>query len=463
MVSFGSGIGRIGVRVFHAPEGAGVARAITPNAHLNPTNRMSVYDLAKNKIEGKIVTIRTDFNGTADSGKIKSETRIDAALPTIKYMLDNGAKQIILLSHNGRPQEELKKGTPLDKVAKKNTLEPVAENLTRKLGLPVAFVKMEADKENASIARVIVSENSRLDPRDQSENVSEQAAYAMEITRYYKPDIFVMDGFSVTHRDEADTTVLARLMREAGKPAVAGHQLVKEYDFLINKLVKNPKGPFVVFLGGAKVSGPEGKMVFIKKLMEKADKVVIGGAMAYPFLVALGMKPGKNPLGIDEVAQNNLKNDVEAARELLADPAAKGKLVIPNTLIGADHSKLTVSQEEAPANFVMRDVSMAGTLAQIKQEIPLVGTVFFNGPFGVFEDFQSQGTNEIFMFMSWATRSGAITVIGGGETDKAAKQYKNVIGGEPVLTHKTTGGGASAELIRFGTLPGFEAMDKKEV
>ncbi|MDD4179733.1 MAG: phosphoglycerate kinase [Candidatus Margulisbacteria bacterium] len=444
---------------------------IDNNVEIVPASftKKTMYDVP---MQGKKVLIRADFNGTADKGGIKSETRIDAALDTIRYCLEHGAAQVILVSHNGRPNDEVKKGLTPEKIKSNLTLKPVANNLARKLGVAVGFAELERGQQIISDARVILIENSRLDARDESKKEEERLAYATEMIEALNPDIYIVDGFSVAHRDQASTTGLAKVMRQLGRPVVAGKLMIKEYSFFIDQLDK-PKQPFVVVMGGAKVSGPDGKLVLIKKLLKKADRIVLTGAMLYPFLIALGLKAGNNPLGAKasataaeaEMARTNLANDIAAAKELLSDPDAKKKLVIPKTLIGEGHQVVDVLKQNIPEGFTMRDVHMEAALEWVISELESgktkIQTVLFNGPAGVFEKNYVLGTSHILSFISDRTKNGATTVIGGGETDKAHKLHEQLFG-KVAITHKTTGGGASTELVRDGSLPAFEVLDARE-
>jgi phosphoglycerate kinase len=420
--------------------------------------KMAIYHL-ENMLKDKVVLIRCDFNGTVESGKVKSLKRVELALPTIKFVLEKGARQVILLSHNGQPKKEKEGGLTPSQIKEKLTLTPLKEVLAEKLALPVEFIDLPLKGKLTSSAKVILVENTRFDSRDESKDLKEQEAYASEILDFVSPDIYVLDGFSVAHREQASVTLLAEVIRKRGKLAVAGHLLAVEYTFLIEKLVNNPEHPFVVFLGGAKVSGEDGKLTYVKRLLSKVDKLIIGGAMAYPFLKALGFNPGKDPLAGREERDKELKEDIKEAGELLKSLGAE-KLIIPKVLIGEDKRVVDLEKEEAPHDFVMRDVVLTSIVEEIKKTFK-VATAFFNGPFGVFEKGYTEGTFAILDFLSELTEGGATTVVGGGETLDAKKAYEKS-GKKAKLTHETSGGGASMQLIRDGTLPGFEVLSSKE-
>lgn len=445
---------------------AGPKSAGGSNINASSFQKRTLGDIVQ-QLGDATVLMRCDFNGVVENGRIVDLTRLKAALPSIKFVLDSGAKQVVLLSHNGRPKELKKKSKSESEITFALTLGPLKQVLAEHLpvGTSVDFIDPKSVKSNSidgnielfSRAKVVLLENTRFDERDQSKKPGELKAYAEEIIDFVKPDIYVLDGFSVAHREQGSVTWPAEVMKERGKPAVAGDLLVKEYTFLIDKLVNNPKQPFVVFMGGVKVSGSEGKLIFIEKLLHKVDKLVIGGAMLYAFLLELGKDPGKDPLAGKKGREDELAQDRATVRELLFHPEAS-KLIIPRTLIGAGNSKIDLKKDDyVPVDFVMRDIEVDQVLKDLGSNYK---TVFFNGPFGVFEEGFTEGSFAIYRYMSGLAQKGAVTVIGGGQTGEALELYEKEEA-KANITWRTTGGGASMELLRHGTLPGFEALSDK--
>ncbi|MCX5751564.1 MAG: phosphoglycerate kinase [Candidatus Saganbacteria bacterium] len=406
-------------------------------------NKQTIRDIG-NQFRGKKVLIRVDFNGTAKDGKTKSTGRIDAALETIQYVLDQGAAQVILISHNGRNKDIAKDG------AEVYSLAPVASALQERLSAQIDRVDFVSSctAPVTSTARVVLMENTRVDARDEKGDIT----YAQEILAAVSPDIYVLDGFSVAHRDQASVTLLARLMKDQGKPAVAGALLAREYEFFIDRVIKNPAKPFLVFLGGSKVGGKGGKLPILTALLPEVDRLVVGGAMAFPFLLAQGLavaemdpfktKPGRN----EELAE-----EVRQARAILEGPYGY-KVLVPTQVVGVDKSEIDVRTTAVPAGFVMRDSLISGLMPQLS--VVSYGTIFFNGTFGAYEEDLGghvKGTHEVFAFMARAIATGAMTIPGGGDTAEVLKGFKKTPDGNGVkFGHETTGGGASGDLITLG-------------
>jgi phosphoglycerate kinase len=389
-------------------------------------NKKNVQDI---DVKGKKVFVRVDFNVPVKDGVVGDDTRIRAALPTIQYLLDQGAA-VILASHLGRP-----KGGPDPKY----TLKPVADYLAKLLGKPVAFAEdcigPVAEKAAKALkpGEVLVLENTRFHPEEEKngEEMSKQLACLAEI--------FVNDAFGTAHRAHASTAGIAAYL-----PAVAGFLLEKEIKYL-GQAVDNPKRPFVAILGGAKISD---KIGVIKNLLTKADAILIGGGMANTFFKAEGY-----PVADSLVEEEAL----ETARDLLAN--GKEKLRLPVDVILADKFDAEAEAKVMPTGPVpdgwrILDIGPE-TVKAYGKVIAGAGTVVWNGPMGVFEFPKfAEGTYGIAKAVA---DSSAISVIGGGESVAAINQS----GLADKITHISTGGGASLEMLEGLTLPGVAAlMDK---
>jgi phosphoglycerate kinase len=389
-------------------------------------NKKNVQDI---DVKGKKVFVRVDFNVPVKDGVVGDDTRIRAALPTIQYLLDQGAA-VILASHLGRP-----KGGPDPKY----TLKPVADYLSKLLGKPVAFAEdcigPVAEKAAKALkpGEVLVLENTRFHPEEEKngEEMSKQLASLAEI--------YVNDAFGTAHRAHASTAGIAAYL-----PAVAGFLLEKEIKYL-GQAVDNPKRPFVAILGGAKISD---KIGVIKNLLTKADAILIGGGMANTFFKAEGY-----PVADSLVEEEAL----ETARDLLAN--GKEKLRLPVDVILADKFDAEAEAKVMPTGPVpdgwrILDIGPE-TVKAYGKVIAGAGTVVWNGPMGVFEFPKfAEGTYGIAKAVA---DSSAISVIGGGESVAAINQS----GLADKITHISTGGGASLEMLEGLTLPGVAAlMDK---
>lgn len=393
-------------------------------------------------VKDKKVLVRVDFNVPIKDGVIGDDNRIVAALPTIKYIIENGGKAI-LLSHLGRIKS--------DEDKKSLSLSPVAKRLGELLEKPVTFVPSNEGKEvedainNMKDGDVVVLENTRFQDIDndfgkrESKNDPKLGEYWASLG-----DVFVNDAFGTAHRSHASNVGIATAMKAAGKPAAAGFLLEKEIKFLGNA-VANPVHPFVTILGGAKVSD---KIGVITNLIPKADHIIIGGGMAYTFLKAQGHNIGKS-LVEDE--------KVEFAKELLEK--AGDKLVLP-----IDHVAATEFNNDAASEVVGQDIpdNEMGldigpkTIELFKKTLEGAKTVVWNGPMGVFEmpNF-AKGTLEVGRAL--ADLPDATTIVGGGDLTAAAKQ----LGIAPKLTHISTGGGASLEYLEGKELPGIACVSDK--
>ena len=397
---------------------------------------MTVSDL---DVKGKKVMMRVDFNVPVKDGVIGDDNRIVAALPTIKYIIEHGGKAI-LFSHLGRVKKEEDK--------KELTLRPVAQRLSDLLGKPVTFVpvtrgpQLEEAIDGMKDGDVLLFENTRfedLDGKKESGNDPELGKYWASLG-----DMFVNDAFGTAHRSHASNVGVAKAMEAAGKPAAAGFLLEKEIKFL-GEAVDNPKHPFVAILGGAKVSD---KIGVIDHLLDKADKVIIGGGMTYTFYAAKGMSIGNSLVEADKI---------DVAKEILA----KGgdKIVLPIDSVVAkefnNDAPHKVVDGDIPDGYMALDIGPK-SVKLFEDVLKDAKTVVWNGPMGVFEmSNYAKGTLEIGKFLG--TLTDATTIVGGGDSTAAVKQ----LGVGDKLTHISTGGGASLEYLEGKELPGIAAVSNK--
>ncbi|MBQ6452476.1 MAG: phosphoglycerate kinase [Solobacterium sp.] len=390
--------------------------------------KVTVKDL---NVKGKRVIVRVDFNVPHKNGVITDDNRIIAALPTINYLTENGAK-VILLSHLGKVK------TDEDKI--KNDMSIVAARLAEVQSAPVKFVNATrgAELENAVAemkeGEIVLMQNTRYEAGE-SKNDPELGAYWASLG-----DLFVEDAFGSVHRAHASTVGIPTHL-----PAAVGFLVEKELNVLGGAL-NDPQRPFVAILGGAKVSD---KIGVIENLLKIADKVLIGGGMAYTFQAAEGKKIGTSLLEAD-------KEDL--ARDFMAKGA--GKLFLPvDTVIANDFDNptdiKTVKAGEIPDDYMGLDIGDE-TIAEFKKALEGAKTVFWNGPMGVFEKPEfAKGTIEICKAL--AELEGATTIIGGGDSASAAKN----LGYAEKFSHISTGGGASLEYMEGKELPGVAIIPEK--
>ncbi len=389
-------------------------------------NKKTIRDI---DVKGKRVLVRVDFNVPIKDGVVGDDTRIRAALPTIEYLLENDAA-LILCSHLGRP-----KGQPLPEYS----LKPVAEHLATLLGKPVAFAedcigpKAESAAGALKSGDVLVLENTRYHAGE-TKNDPEMAKQMASLA-----EVFINDAFGTAHRAHASNVGVADHL-----PAAAGFLLEKEIKYL-GQAIAAPEKPFVAILGGAKISD---KIGVIKNLLEKADSILIGGGMANTFFKAQGY-PVADSLVEDEA--------LETAKEILAQAGSKFRLPVDVVIADkfeADAAHKTMSTGPIPDGWRILDIGPE-TIEHYAKIISEAKTVVWNGPMGVFEfpEF-AKGTLGI---AQAAAESDAVTIVGGGESVAAVKQS----GLADKITHISTGGGASLEMLEGKTLPGLAALQDK--
>lgn len=393
-------------------------------------NKKTVRDI---DVKGKRVLVRCDFNVPYDENRVITDNRrIVAALPTIKYLIENNAK-IILCSHLGRPKGEVKPEFSLDIVAKE---------LSRLLGKEVVLAKdvvgEDAKAKAAALKEgdVMLLENVRFEPGEEKndENLSKEFASLAEV--------YVNDAFGTAHRAHSSTTGVASYL-----PAVSGFLIEKELNFMGSAL-ENPERPFMAILGGRKVSD---KIGVIESLLEKVDVLMIGGAMAYTFFRAMGYTVGNSICEEDKL---------DLAKELMEKAKAKGvKFMLPiDTKVGKEFSKDTESKvvkfSEIPDGWEGFDIGPE-TIELYSKELENAKTVIWNGPVGLFEfDQFAVGTNSIAKILA---DLDAVTIVGGGDSAAAIEKA----GLAEKFTHISTGGGASLEFLEGKKLPGIEALQDK--
>jgi 3-phosphoglycerate kinase len=410
-------------------------------------------------LQGKRIIMRVDFNVPMKDGVVQDDTRIRSSLPTINYILSRNIKSLVLMSHLGDPKKDMEKarekaqkdGKEFDEkkyMAGKHMMKPVAEYFAKLLGKEVKFAPDATGEETKNTVdslkngEVLMLENTRFHKEETSKDPAEREKMAKILAGY--GDIFVNDAFGSAHRAHASTETIAHFL-----PSVAGFLMEKELLYLDEKVVKNPARPFVAIIGGAKVSS---KISVLESLLEKVDKLIVGGGMAYTFLKAKGLSVGTSLIEEDmiEKARDILQKAYETriyiylpidhivTREF--NPAAEFKHVargnIDDGWMGMDIGPLTIEKFQ-------------GALKGAK-------TVFWNGPLGVFE-FPSFSKGTMAIAQTLATLPDCITVIGGGDSVSAV----NKAGVADKMSHISTGGGASLELVEGKVLPGVAALQDK--
>ena len=392
-------------------------------------------------LEGKRVLVRADFNVPLDGAKITDDGRIRAALPTINELRRQNAK-IILMAHLGRPK---------GKVVPELSLAPVAARLSELLDAPVTLAKdTYGEDAQAKVAAmkdgdIVLLENVRFNPEETSKDEAERAAYAKKIAAL--GDVFVSDGFGVVHRAQGSNYDVAKDI-----PAAAGLLVEKEVKAL-SRATENPERPLTVVLGGSKVSD---KLGVIENLLSKANRLVIGGGMVYTFLKALGNEVGTSLLEEDQL--DTVKGYIETAKKNGVE------LVLPTDIVvnaGFPAGDTPINPEVVPADAIPAD-KMGLDIGPASQKLfhdKIVDskTVVWNGPMGVFEVPQfADGTRAVAQGLVDATKAGAFTIVGGGDS---ASAVRNLGFDEAGFSHISTGGGASLEFLEGKTLPGLAVLE----
>ena len=392
--------------------------------------------------KGKKVLVRVDFNVPLKDGIVKDDNRVKEAIPTIKYLVDNKAK-VVLCSHLGKVDH--KDPVKCEENKKKNDMQYVVSTLETLLGQTVHYVdevvgsKVDETLNNLKDGEVMLVQNTRYE-KGESKNDPELAKQMAK-----NIDVFVMDAFGSAHRAHASTYGVPELLNNEGKETAIGFLMEKEIEAL-TKCVEAKEHPYVAVLGGAKVSD---KIKVIEGLLEKADKIIIGGAMAYTFLKAKGVEVGKS-LVEDE--------QLDFAKKYMEK--GKGKIILPvDHMVSYDFvgdEYMSSMNENIPDMFFGLDIGPK-TIKYFDKEIANAKIVFWNGPMGMFEvPSFAEGTKKV--CESIANLEGAFSVIGGGDSASAAKQ----LGYKEKFSHVSTGGGASLEMIENGgSLPGIDVIQDK--
>ncbi len=396
---------------------------------MSSLNKKTVEDIA---VKGKKVLVRCDFNVKMENGVITSDKRIVASLPTIKYLLDNGAK-VILCSHLGRPKGEFNP---------EFSMAPVAARLSELLGFEVKLASDVVGESAQALAaevkegEAVLLENVRFEKGETKNDVELSKKFAA------LADIYVNDAFGSAHRAHSSTTGVADYL-----PSAVGYLIQKEIQF-IGGALENPKRPLVAILGGAKVSD---KIGVIENLIDKCDTLIIGGGMAYTFMRALGHSVGTSICEEDKI---------ELAKSLMAKAEEKGvKFLIPqDNRVGKEYApdteNMLVNSDEIPDGWMGLDIGPK-TEELFADAVKGAGTVIWNGPMGVSEwEAFASGTVAVAKAVA---ESGSISIIGGGDSAAAVKK----LGFSDKMSHISTGGGASLEYLEGKELPGIACIDEK--
>ena len=412
-------------------------------------------------LKGKRIIMRGDFNVPMKDGVVQDDTRIQAALPTIKYIIEQNPRSLVLMSHLGDPKKDVKKAQEkAEKAGKtwtdadaekfingKNRMKPVVEYFAKVLGKEVTFLPDALGQKTAIDALpeggIAMLENTRFHKEETSKDDAERDSMAKELATY--GDIFVNDAFGTAHRDHASTASIAKFM----KVNVGGFLMEKEVKY-IEPMVTNLAKPMTAIIGGAKVSS---KIAVLESLLKNASTLIIGGGMAYTFLKAQGHSIGKSLVEDDFIG---------TAKDLLAKAAEKKvKILLPVDHVAAaefaDKDPVAVDAIDLPENLMGMDVGPK-TVALYKDAIMASKSIVWNGPVGVFEfENFAKGTAEVAHLVAEATGKGAMSVVGGGDSVAAVNKFNLA----SKMSHVSTGGGASLEFLEGKTLPGIAILATK--
>jgi phosphoglycerate kinase len=399
-------------------------------------SKRNIAEFGRAELEGRRVLVRVDYNVPVEEGRVTDDTRIRATLPTLRHLTDNGAR-VVLASHLGRP-----KGQWRDDM----TLEPAATRLKELVEVPVRFVRdvvggdAKAAVDGLKPGSILVLENVRFLAGEETNDPKLSEALAGFA------DVYVNDAFGSAHRAHASTCGVAESMKAAGHPAVAGLLMERELRFL-GEALENPERPFVAILGGAKISG---KIDVTENLLPRVDQLLIGGAMANTFFRALGLETGKSLVEEERV---------DMARALLE--RAGERIVLPVDCVVAGEAKAgartwLLARDEVPPEGSILDIGPK-SVATFREFIERARTVLWNGPMGLFEiDDFAEGTVGVARAVADATRKGATTIVGGGDTAAAVESAGIASDG----SHVSSGGGASLEFLEGRPLPGVAILDE---